>query len=248
MLPYHVNASVNRTSSAQRGGLLHNRIHFNGVMFDPLLGVQHLGEGYRAYNATLHRFHAMDSLSPFNEGGVNAYGYVYNDPVNYEDPSGHRAQWVARLSAFVSKNPAESIWMGIATVAGVVSGSLWAASTQRSDSETVNSYNLAAGILAAVTAVAAAGAWVSSKNPLTRTSNQVQGVRSPSRGARGPSATTSSSRHRSVSRVSSYRGPEAPPEYEMAMLSSPVRTPNISPARASRPATAHARRPDMGRY
>lgn len=48
-----------------------------------------LGNGYRAYNTTLTRFHSPDSLSPFGKGGLNAYGYCLGDPVNNVDPSGH---------------------------------------------------------------------------------------------------------------------------------------------------------------
>ncbi|EGH35731.1 hypothetical protein PSYJA_44541, partial [Pseudomonas syringae pv. japonica str. M301072] len=33
-----------------------------------------LGNGYRAFNPVLMRFNSPDSLSPFGEGGVNAYG------------------------------------------------------------------------------------------------------------------------------------------------------------------------------
>ncbi|RMN11653.1 RHS repeat-associated core domain-containing protein, partial [Pseudomonas syringae group genomosp. 3] len=35
------------------------------------------------------RFNSPDSLSPFGEGGLNAYGYVGGDPVGFGDPSGH---------------------------------------------------------------------------------------------------------------------------------------------------------------
>ncbi|OCA59140.1 hypothetical protein A9R10_21665 [Aeromonas piscicola] len=179
MLSHHANASVTRTTTAQTGELLHNRIHFNGATQDTLLSLQHLGEGYRAYNASLQRFHAMDSLSPFNDGGANAYGYVYGDPVNYNDPSGHRAQWAKRLTTFIKANPAESAWMGSATALGVASGALWAASTQTDDSETANTLNLVAGIFAALTAVSAMGAWVSSKNP--RVSRQNRAAVTPAR-------------------------------------------------------------------
>ncbi|MFA0920552.1 RHS repeat-associated core domain-containing protein [Pseudomonas tremae] len=48
-----------------------------------------LGNGYRAYNPVLMRFHSQDSLSPFGEGGLNAYAYGEGDSVNRVDPTGH---------------------------------------------------------------------------------------------------------------------------------------------------------------
>ncbi|WP_420329543.1 RHS repeat-associated core domain-containing protein, partial [Pseudomonas avellanae] len=35
------------------------------------------------------RFNSPDSLSPFGEGGLNAYGYVGGDPVGFVDETGH---------------------------------------------------------------------------------------------------------------------------------------------------------------
>jgi hypothetical protein len=35
------------------------------------------------------RFNSPDSLSPFGEGGMNAYAYCSGDPVNREDRTGH---------------------------------------------------------------------------------------------------------------------------------------------------------------
>lgn len=48
-----------------------------------------LGNGYRAFHTALMRFGSMDTLSPFGKGGVNAYAYCGNDPVNRADPTGH---------------------------------------------------------------------------------------------------------------------------------------------------------------
>ncbi|RMV64356.1 YD repeat protein [Pseudomonas coronafaciens pv. atropurpurea] len=62
---------------------------FNGERRDPVTGHYLLGNGYRAYNPVLMRFNSPDSLSPFGEGGLNAYGYVGGDPVGFGDETGH---------------------------------------------------------------------------------------------------------------------------------------------------------------
>ncbi|MDX7997724.1 hypothetical protein FE394_00555 [Xenorhabdus sp. Reich] len=62
---------------------------YNGERLDPVGGVYHLGNGYRAYNPVLMRFNAPDSWSPFGAGGLNAYAYCQGDPINHTDPSGH---------------------------------------------------------------------------------------------------------------------------------------------------------------
>lgn len=62
---------------------------FNGEHPDPLTGHYLLGQGYRAFNPVLMRFNSPDSLSPFEEGGINAYAYCEGDPINQTDPSGH---------------------------------------------------------------------------------------------------------------------------------------------------------------
>lgn len=69
---------------------------FNGERTDPVSGVYHLGNGYRAYDPTLMRFHCPDSLSPFGVGGINPYTYCAGDPVNHTDPTGHVGllEWV----------------------------------------------------------------------------------------------------------------------------------------------------------
>ncbi|EGH70993.1 RHS repeat-associated core domain-containing protein, partial [Pseudomonas syringae] len=55
---------------------------FTGQRVDPVTGHYLLGNGYRAFNPVLMRFNSPDSLSPFGEGWVNAYGYCGGDPVN----------------------------------------------------------------------------------------------------------------------------------------------------------------------
>lgn len=69
-------------------GLL-SLLGFNGERRDPLTGWYLLGNGYRAFNPVLMRLHSPDSLSPFGEGGLNAYAYCAGDPVNESDPTGH---------------------------------------------------------------------------------------------------------------------------------------------------------------
>jgi len=62
---------------------------FNGQRIDPLAGLYLLGNGRRAYRPWLMRFQTPDSASPFADGGINSYAYCADDPVNYNDPSGH---------------------------------------------------------------------------------------------------------------------------------------------------------------
>ncbi|MBS7438573.1 RHS repeat-associated core domain-containing protein [Pseudomonas syringae] len=70
---------------------------FTGQRVDPVTGHYLLGNGYRAFNPVLMRFNSPDSLSPFGEGGVNAYGYCEGDPVNRVDPSGHWPTFLLKI-------------------------------------------------------------------------------------------------------------------------------------------------------
>jgi RHS repeat-associated protein len=74
------------------------RLGFNGEMREAKPGWYLLGNGYRTYNPRLMRFHSPDSLSPFGEGGLNAYMYCEGEPVMNSDPTG-RSVWA--LSRFV---------------------------------------------------------------------------------------------------------------------------------------------------
>ncbi|MCI3943350.1 hypothetical protein K0038_00341 [Pseudomonas syringae] len=62
---------------------------YTGQRLEPVTGHYLLGNGYRAFNPVLMRFNSPDSLSPFGEGGLNAYAYCEGDPANKIDPSGH---------------------------------------------------------------------------------------------------------------------------------------------------------------
>jgi RHS repeat-associated protein len=77
--------------SAQRGVM--TRLGFNGELCEVKPEWYLLGNGYRAYNPRLMRFHSPDSLSPFGEGGLNAYGYCEGEPVMNSDPTG-QSIWV----------------------------------------------------------------------------------------------------------------------------------------------------------
>jgi len=54
-----------------------------------LLDYYLLGDGYRAYHSTIMRFGSPDSVSPFDNGGINSYAYCLGDPINLLDSSGH---------------------------------------------------------------------------------------------------------------------------------------------------------------
>lgn len=78
---------------------LSSLLGFDGERRDPVTGHYLLGNGYRAFNPVLMRFNSPDSLSPFGEGGLNAYAYCQGDPVNDRDPTGH-----APYAALVKNN------------------------------------------------------------------------------------------------------------------------------------------------
>ncbi|KJZ45821.1 RHS repeat-associated core domain-containing protein [Pseudomonas fluorescens] len=72
---------------------------FNGQLREANIGWYLLGNGYRAYNPQLMRFHSPDSWSPFRGGGLNAYMYCVGDPVNRSDPTGHNPLIALALAA-----------------------------------------------------------------------------------------------------------------------------------------------------
>lgn len=76
-------------------GPLWTEVGYNGVLHETDSRWQLLGSGYRGFNPARMRFQGPDSLSPLSEGGLNAYSYCYNNPVNYSDPTGHTAWWWA---------------------------------------------------------------------------------------------------------------------------------------------------------
>jgi RHS repeat-associated protein len=101
--------TVYGTQSAQRQVM--TGLEFNGELREAHLGWYLLGNGYRAYNPTLMRFHSPDSWSPFGKGGLNAYMYCGGEPVMGSDSTGHfnPAKWwrnVKNLLAGTHKQPA----------------------------------------------------------------------------------------------------------------------------------------------
>ena len=75
---------------------------------------QALGNGYRIYNPALMRFHGPDAWSPFGRGGLNAYAYAADDPVNHLDPSGHFVIHVPQLLVLIGISVASLGAAGIA--------------------------------------------------------------------------------------------------------------------------------------
>ncbi|VVP48869.1 hypothetical protein PS862_05281 [Pseudomonas fluorescens] len=65
------------------------RLGFNGELREAQTCWYLLGNGYRAYNPRLMRFHSPDNWGPFGRGGLNPYMYCVGDPVNRSDPTGH---------------------------------------------------------------------------------------------------------------------------------------------------------------
>jgi len=63
-------------------------VGFTGQWRDLVSGGYLLGYGHRSYFPHIQRFTSPDGLSPFGNGGLNAYAYCLNDPINKYDPSG----------------------------------------------------------------------------------------------------------------------------------------------------------------
>ncbi|WP_430709563.1 RHS repeat-associated core domain-containing protein [Pseudomonas putida] len=75
---------------------LATRLGFNGQPYERISNCYPLGQGKRFYAPNHNTFNQADSKSPFGEGGINAYAYCHNDPINRYDPSGHVVEWLRR--------------------------------------------------------------------------------------------------------------------------------------------------------
>lgn len=89
---------INYQPFGHQSNSLTGHIGFSDQIQEPRFSGYILGNGYRTYIPTLHRFCSADSYSPFGRGGINAYAYCRADPVNEVDPSGHMA---GRIRKFV---------------------------------------------------------------------------------------------------------------------------------------------------
>lgn len=74
-------------------------VGYDGERIDRISGCYPLGGGLRSYSPVLMRFTSSDFLSPFDEGGINAYCFCACDPINYVDPSG-----AVKIGILKSKN------------------------------------------------------------------------------------------------------------------------------------------------
>ena len=106
-----------------------NSLGFNGERADPTTRHYLLGNGYRGFSPALHRFMSPDSMSPFDNGGMNSYVYCHGDPVNLQDPSGHSAvgkffgrlheRWAGgpRRGTFRKPAPSSTVQPGVSQLA-----------------------------------------------------------------------------------------------------------------------------------
>ncbi|MEE1887197.1 RHS repeat-associated core domain-containing protein [Pseudomonas carassii] len=94
-----------------------------------------LGNGYRSFTPSLMRFNSPDSYSPFGAGGINAFCYCLNDPVNRTDPSGHKSIY----------RHARSLAKGILNIFGRRSGQNSSAPNPPPDASPTGSQNFQVG-------------------------------------------------------------------------------------------------------
>lgn len=69
-------------------GNVGSNVGFVGQFYDHGACIYPLGNGVRSFSPRLMRFLSVDTLTPFDQGGLNGYAYCKGDPVNMHDPSG----------------------------------------------------------------------------------------------------------------------------------------------------------------
>ena len=72
----------------------------------------------RLYDASLKRFLGPDNFvqDPYNTQSYNRYGYVWNNPLSLNDPSGEAIVWAAvavALTAFIPLTRIQSTWASV---------------------------------------------------------------------------------------------------------------------------------------
>ena len=99
---------ISYTAYGHRGAeqAVSTQLGYNGEVKEGQTGCYLLGNGYRAYNPVLMKFHSPDSLSPFGKGGVNPYAYCGGDSINNLDLDGHSI--LSWLKSFFSSRPRPS--------------------------------------------------------------------------------------------------------------------------------------------
>ncbi len=97
-----------------------NPYRFSSKQYQPNTGMY--SYGYRFYEPSLQRWINQDPMG--EEGGINLYGFNYNDPVNYVDPTGENP--AAILLPVLPSLPAVGTGtvVGGVTVGGVAVGGL----------------------------------------------------------------------------------------------------------------------------
>lgn len=144
-----------------------NPIRYRGYYYDIESGLYYLTSRY--YDPQIGRFINADDISyldPENINGLNLYAYCGNNPVMYEDPSGHMPSWlkwlcvgvvaVAAVAAVVVGTVVTGGTLG-AVIAGAGVGAI-AGGTIGGINAAVNGDDVASGILGGALTGAAVGA------------------------------------------------------------------------------------------
>ncbi|WP_339492434.1 RHS repeat domain-containing protein [Pseudomonas sp. EA_15y_Pfl2_R67] len=139
---------------------LQSLLAFNGEAVEST-GWYLLGNGYRAYNPSLMRFHSPDSMSPFGAGGLNCYMYCAGNPIAFSDPSGHRPQSLVNSYGVMGASIGASLFIGILlSIFTANAGPLIAAVAEAVGTTTamvVSTFNTVANIVTWGSMAAAAG-------------------------------------------------------------------------------------------